>query len=175
MTAREIEYLSVGDIVGMHDLILETMGEPYAPLRDIGVLQGAIARPRNAAYYTEADLVRQACILMVAIAEAQPFLEGNKRAGMVSGLAFLERNGYQFVGDDILLAVLLVGARRGGAGCRRHRHLDPPLPRSLANKRDQSLAPLPSQTFRVLKARELKRHGEYQTGRLVLAAWDQQG
>ena len=110
MTAREIEYLSVGDIVGMHDLILETMGEPYAPLRDIGVLQGAIARPRNAAYYTEADLVRQACILMVAIAEAQPFLEGNKRAGMVSGLAFLERNGYQFVGDDILLAVLLVEA-----------------------------------------------------------------
>ena len=110
MTAREIEYLSVGDIVGMHDLILETMGEPYAPLRDIGVLQGAIARPRNAAYYTGADLVRQACILMVAIAEAQPFLEGNKRAGMVSGLAFLERNGYQFVGDDILLAVLLVEA-----------------------------------------------------------------
>jgi len=47
---------------------------------------------------------------MVAIAEAQPFLEGNKRAGMVSGLAFLERNGYQFVGDDILLAVLLVEA-----------------------------------------------------------------
>ena len=47
MTAREIEYLSVGDIVGIHDLILETMGEPYAPLRDIGVLQGAIARPRD--------------------------------------------------------------------------------------------------------------------------------
>lgn len=110
MAAREIEYLSVEDIIGIHDLILETMSEPYAPLRDLGVLQGAIARPRNAAYYAGADLIRQACILMVAIAEAQPFLEGNKRAGMVSGLAFLERNGRQFAGDDILLAVLLVGA-----------------------------------------------------------------
>ena len=30
----------------------------------------------------------------------------------------------------------------------------------------------PGETFRVLKARELKQYGEYRTGRLVLAAWD---
>ena len=86
------------------------MGDPYAPLRDVGVLAGAIARPQNVAYYAGVDLIRQACILMVAIAEAQPFVEGNKRAGMTSALAFLERNGFQFVGDDELLAVLLVEA-----------------------------------------------------------------
>jgi len=110
MLEREIEYLNTDDVISIHDLVLESMGDPYAPLRDVGVLEGAIARPQNAAYYTDADLIRQACILMVAIAEAQPFLEGNKRAGMTSALAFLERNGFQFVGDDILLAVLLVEA-----------------------------------------------------------------
>jgi hypothetical protein len=30
----------------------------------------------------------------------------------------------------------------------------------------------PSETFRVLKSNEKKRHGEYRTARLVLAAWD---
>jgi hypothetical protein len=30
----------------------------------------------------------------------------------------------------------------------------------------------PSETFRVLKTNEMKRHGEYRTARLVLAAWD---
>ena len=30
----------------------------------------------------------------------------------------------------------------------------------------------PGETFRVLKARELKQYGEYRTGRIVLAAWE---
>lgn len=30
----------------------------------------------------------------------------------------------------------------------------------------------PSETFRVLKNKELREHGEYRTQRLVLAAWD---
>jgi hypothetical protein len=33
-------------------------------------------------------------------------------------------------------------------------------------------AEFPSETFRVLKSKELKEHGEYRTQRLVLAAWD---
>ena len=30
----------------------------------------------------------------------------------------------------------------------------------------------PAETFRVLKEKEIRRHGEYRTRRLVLAAWD---
>jgi hypothetical protein len=30
----------------------------------------------------------------------------------------------------------------------------------------------PSETFRVLKQNEIRKHGEYRTARLVLAAWD---
>jgi hypothetical protein len=33
-------------------------------------------------------------------------------------------------------------------------------------------AEFPSETFRILKNKELKEHGEYRTQRLVLAAWD---
>lgn len=31
---------------------------------------------------------------------------------------------------------------------------------------------LSSETFRVLKEKEIRQHGEYRTARLVLAAWD---
>ena len=31
---------------------------------------------------------------------------------------------------------------------------------------------LPSETFRVLKEKEIRQYGEYRTARLVLAAWD---
>ena len=34
-------------------------------------------------------------------------------------------------------------------------------------------ADYPSETFRVLKEKEIRQHGEYRTRRLVLAAWDQ--
>ena len=30
----------------------------------------------------------------------------------------------------------------------------------------------PSETFRVLKEKEIRQHGEYRTRRLALAAWD---
>lgn len=30
----------------------------------------------------------------------------------------------------------------------------------------------PSETFRVLKEKEIRQHGEYRTRRLVLEAWD---
>jgi hypothetical protein len=30
----------------------------------------------------------------------------------------------------------------------------------------------PSETFRVLKEKEISQHGEYRTRRLVLSAWD---
>lgn len=110
MSERETEYLDLDDIIGLHDLILESMGQPATALRSVSILEGAIARPRNAAYYTDADLIRQACILMVAIAESQAFADGNKRTGMVSGRAFLDRNGLLFTGDPMLLAVLLIEA-----------------------------------------------------------------
>jgi len=33
----------------------------------------------------------------------------------------------------------------------------------------------PGETFRVLKEKELRQHGEYRTGRLVLEAWENAG
>jgi len=106
-TNRGVEYLSLDDVLALHDFIMERTDEPSAPLRLPDLLQSAMARAQQAAYYEDADLIRQACLLMVGIAQAQAFLSGNKRTAMLTALAFLDRNGAIFIGERELLGVLL--------------------------------------------------------------------
>lgn len=45
-------------------------------------------------------------------------------------------------------------------------------PRYILDPADVKGPDYPSETFRVLKEREVRQYGEYRTRRLVLAAWD---
>jgi death-on-curing protein len=63
-------------------------------LRERGLLEGAVQRPQNAAYYAGADLIAQAALYMAGIALNHPFIDGNKRTGYIAGLTFLQINGY---------------------------------------------------------------------------------
>jgi death-on-curing protein len=47
-----------------------------------------------AAYYEDADLARQAPLLIVGIAQAHPFVDGNKRAALAAGDVMIQLNGY---------------------------------------------------------------------------------
>ena len=82
------------------------MGGPHSPLLDAKrpELESAIARPRNLAYYEQADLVRQAVALVVGISQSQAFLDGNKRTALGVMVAFLYGNGGRFVGIAMDLA-----------------------------------------------------------------------
>lgn len=57
-------------------------------------LESALARPRNAAAYEGADIVRQAASLFWGIASNHPFQDGNKRTAVVMLRAFLNLNGH---------------------------------------------------------------------------------
>jgi len=59
-------------------------GEPHF-LRDLGALEGALARPQNAFAYGEGDVVALAVRLMAGIAQSHPFEQGNKRTAFVAG------------------------------------------------------------------------------------------
>jgi len=52
-------------VLALHALVMERFGLPPAPLSDEGLLESAVMRPRMAAYYTEADLIRQSALLIV--------------------------------------------------------------------------------------------------------------
>jgi death on curing protein len=104
------DYLTLDDVRGLYADVLRRTGFLPAPVRDLAALESAIMRPRRVAHYEGADLLTQAVTLMLAISQAQAFVDGNKRTGMFAALVFLELNGCTFDGDDELLAVLLEDA-----------------------------------------------------------------
>lgn len=64
-------------------------------LRDSGLLDSALARPKNVLAYTEGEisLSRLAASYAAGIARNHPFVDGNKRTAFVVCRTFLELNG----------------------------------------------------------------------------------
>lgn len=102
---RQLRYPSLAEVVAIHDEIMRRLGANPNPLRDEGLLESALMRPQMAAWYEEADIVRQAALLGIGISQAQAFLDGNKRMAFATMDAFLWVNGWEFVGDPLDLAM----------------------------------------------------------------------
>ncbi|MEO8650527.1 MAG: type II toxin-antitoxin system death-on-curing family toxin [Acidobacteriota bacterium] len=65
-------------------------------VRDIGLLESALARPENiAAYEPDSDIARLAAAYAFGIAKNHPFIDGNKRTALVATRTFLLLNGFQ--------------------------------------------------------------------------------
>ena len=76
----------------LHEMSLRAYGGTNG-IRDHGLLEGAIFQPRNDCFYGGADLFGVAAAYAYHIAEAQAFLDGNKRTAISAALTFLEGNG----------------------------------------------------------------------------------
>jgi death-on-curing protein len=112
----EIRYLSLAEVLALHQAMMEKFGLAPSPLREEGMLESAIMRPRMAAYYSEADIIRQCTLLLIGISQAQAFLDGNKRTAFAACDVFLRLNGLAFTGDSVEFAIQLeaVAERPGG-------------------------------------------------------------
>jgi death-on-curing protein len=83
----------------MHPILLAEHGG--APgLRDEGLLESALARPRQIFAYAECDLPQLAAAYIAGIVRNHPFVDGNKRTGFMTGYVFLERNGLHFTAPE---------------------------------------------------------------------------
>jgi death-on-curing protein len=69
-------------------------------LRDPGLLDSAMARPKNAFAYGEEDIVVLAVRLLAGLVQAHAFEQGNKRTSFVAVTEFLMINGYDLVIED---------------------------------------------------------------------------
>ena len=66
-----------------------------AGVRDMGLLQSALARPQNAYHYNQVvSLSKLAACYGFGIAKNHAFIDGNKRTALVTAITFLELNGY---------------------------------------------------------------------------------
>jgi len=87
-------YLTFLDVVAVHARVMRAGGyQPRALLRP-ELLESALHRPQRAAYYEEADILRQAALLVVAISEAHACEDGNKTTAFACLDLFLRDNGY---------------------------------------------------------------------------------
>ncbi len=96
----------------LHERLLVLYGGA-AGVRDAGLLQSALARPRQHAAYAEgADLIHLAALTTAGVVKNHPFVDGNKRTGFLLGVLFLELNGYRFTArqEEAANAILALAA-----------------------------------------------------------------
>ena len=88
-----MKYLSYEKLVAMHILAMrERWHECYFGVSNPGILQSALARPRQARHYEQADGLRQAAYLFQGLLMNHGFVQGNKRTAWLSLRWFLQRN-----------------------------------------------------------------------------------
>ena len=105
------EYLDLDDLV---ELARELLGDP-PPIRDIGLLGSAAARPQATAFGADAypDLITKAAALLQSIVNNHALVDGNKRLGWLSTAVFLELNGIKASrapNDDVYELVVWVAS-----------------------------------------------------------------
>lgn len=87
---ESVEYLSAEDLV---ELARRLLGDPV-PVRDIGLLGAAAARPQASAFGQDAypDIWTKAAALFHSVVNNHPLVDGNKRLGWLATAVFLELN-----------------------------------------------------------------------------------
>ena len=94
-------FLELGEIFLIHEDQLERYGGSPG-IRDIGILQSAIAMPRAgiADRYLHEDVFERAAAYMYYVVRDHPFVDGNNRTGAVAALVFLEMNDIEILVDE---------------------------------------------------------------------------
>lgn len=88
------EWLRRDVVLAVHARNVVDHGGPPG-LRDEGLLESALARPRNVrAYRPDADLCTLAAAYAFGIVKNHPFVDGNKRMAFIAGTLFLQLNGH---------------------------------------------------------------------------------
>jgi len=98
-------------LIAIHEEQLAEHGGA-AGLRDEGLFESAIARPRQLASYGNPDVADLAAAYAFGLIRNHPFIDGNKRTGFVAAQLFLRLNGQRINAPhaDCVLTTLSLAA-----------------------------------------------------------------
>jgi death on curing protein len=88
---NEPRWLTESQVTRIHHEQLVIFGGP-AGIRDVGLLQSALDRPRNKWAYGARDLAVLAAAYGFGLAKNHPFVDGNKRAAFAAIIVFMAKN-----------------------------------------------------------------------------------
>jgi death-on-curing protein len=106
-------WLTEGQVRMLHAESLRLFGGA-AGVRDAGLLQSALGRPRHLWTYDEsATLFDLAAAYAFGLAKNHAFVDGKKRVALLAIRAFLFRNGYRFNPDEVETVMTMEGVAGG--------------------------------------------------------------
>jgi len=114
MTRLQPRFLSVEDVLALHaDTIHHEGGSPG--LRDPGLLESAVLMPqqRFGGEYLHPGLGEMAAAYLFHLVANHPFLDGNKRTGVLAALVFLVANDVQQLPSPESLEAMTLGVASG--------------------------------------------------------------
>jgi death-on-curing protein len=100
-------------VLAVHDEQLAQHGG-LSGVRDQGLVESALARPRNLSVYKACDdIARLAAAYAYGIARNHGFADGNKRTALITADLFLMLNGYELVSSPAENVLTILGVADG--------------------------------------------------------------
>jgi death on curing protein len=114
LATEEIRYISYVEAVLLHIELMRLLGETRYGVFDRALVESSLARPKQAAEYEDADLLRQAATLCYGLIKNHPWVGGNKRTATALLDEFLYRNGIDLTANtnELTEMVLAIEADR---------------------------------------------------------------
>ena len=111
-----LEFLGLEDVLDIHRLQMAQYGGANG-LREPGLLESALAQPQAtfAGDFVHDGLFAMAAAYLFHIVSNHPFLDGNKRTGLLSALVFLDLNGIAVERESARLYDLTMAVAEGRA------------------------------------------------------------
>lgn len=103
MAATDLVYLSVEDVLTLHETIVQAGEETEPGVRSRGDVEYAVTTVREGHFGAGPETLHEKAADLVRLLTANhPFVDGNKRTALVSTVGFYALNGYSFdYGDEI--------------------------------------------------------------------------
>ncbi|MCF8077436.1 MAG: type II toxin-antitoxin system death-on-curing family toxin [Desulfotignum sp.] len=100
-------------VLAVHDMQLAEHGGASG-IRDIGLIESALARPANMMNYGDPDIVDLAASYAFGLAMNHGFIDGNKRTAYVVTRLFLRLHGMDFTAPPVERVLAFVQLGKGG-------------------------------------------------------------
>jgi death-on-curing protein len=97
---KEPLWLTVEDILAYHGRLLAEFGGSDG-VRDAGLLESALGKPKNLFAYAKPSLFELAASYAFGLVKNHPFVDGNKRAGFAAAATFLQVNKFHLVASEV--------------------------------------------------------------------------
>jgi death on curing protein len=111
----EPEWLELEIVLDFHAEQLALFGGADG-LRDLALLESALARPINKFAYGETDLAVLAAAYGFGVARNHPFVDGNKRTAFASVIVFLGLNGIELDAPPETATAIMLSLAAGEIG-----------------------------------------------------------